>query len=161
MEWNTVERAIQTKIDTRTEKKRSGQARLVYVKNINGNIPTTWRWAIGASCQIHCRNHSHQQKEWLSRGFLPIPHPPHVIVCAWQDVKIQWLTNQQHKNIWKKNWLPAFIKKIQSYSFRQPPTYNWYKKSWINCLFFCFYVVRSLKKKTFSKSCTFCPISSN
>ena len=27
--------------------KRSGQARLVHVKNINGNIPTTWRWAPG------------------------------------------------------------------------------------------------------------------
>ena len=27
--------------------KRSGQARLVYVKNINRNIPTTWRWARG------------------------------------------------------------------------------------------------------------------
>ena len=26
---------------------RSGQARLVYVKNINCNIPTTWRWARG------------------------------------------------------------------------------------------------------------------
>ena len=25
--------------------KRSGQARLLYVKNINRNIPTTWRWA--------------------------------------------------------------------------------------------------------------------
>ena len=27
--------------------KRSGQARLVHVKNINRNIPTTWRWAHG------------------------------------------------------------------------------------------------------------------
>ena len=27
-------------------KKRSGQARLIYVKNINRNIPTTWRWAL-------------------------------------------------------------------------------------------------------------------
>ena len=27
--------------------KRSEQARLVYVKNINRNIPTTWRWAHG------------------------------------------------------------------------------------------------------------------
>ena len=27
--------------------KRSGQARLVYVKNKNRNIPTTWRWARG------------------------------------------------------------------------------------------------------------------
>ena len=26
---------------------RSGQARLVYVKDINHNIPTTWRWARG------------------------------------------------------------------------------------------------------------------
>ena len=29
MEWNAVERAIKTEIDTRTEKKGSGQARLV------------------------------------------------------------------------------------------------------------------------------------
>ena len=28
-------------------KKTSGQARLVYVKNINRNTPTTWRWAHG------------------------------------------------------------------------------------------------------------------
>ena len=27
--------------------KRSGQARLVYVKGINRNIPTTWRWTRG------------------------------------------------------------------------------------------------------------------
>ena len=27
--------------------KRSGQARLVYVKDVNRNIPTTWRWARG------------------------------------------------------------------------------------------------------------------
>ena len=31
-------------------------------------------------------------------------------------------------------------------------------KSWINCLFFCFYVVRSLKKRTSLKICTFCQI---
>ena len=31
-------------------------------------------------------------------------------------------------------------------SFRQPPTPNWHKTSWINCLFLCFYVVRSLKE---------------
>ena len=46
--------------------KRSGQARLVYVKNINSNNPTTWRWANGDTvCQhsvriiiIHMFNHS-------------------------------------------------------------------------------------------------------
>ena len=48
MEWNTAERAIKTKRDTRTEwKKKSEQARLIYVRNINLNIPTTWRWARG------------------------------------------------------------------------------------------------------------------
>ena len=34
--------------------KRSGQSRLVYVKNINHNIPTTWRWA-GGDCRKHHR----------------------------------------------------------------------------------------------------------
>ena len=33
--------------------------------------------------------------------------------------------------------------------FRQPPTFNWHKISWINCLFFCLYVVCSLKKEDF------------
>ena len=33
MEWNTVERAIKTAIDIRTEIKRSGRARLVYVRH--------------------------------------------------------------------------------------------------------------------------------
>ena len=47
------------------------------------------------------------------------------------------------------------------FSFRQPPTSNWHKISWINCLFFSFYVVCSLKKRTSSKICTFCPVSSN
>ena len=47
MEWNTVERAIKTEIDTRKNRiKKSGQAQLVYTKNINRNIPTTWRWAL-------------------------------------------------------------------------------------------------------------------
>ena len=44
MEWNTVERAIKTERDTRTEQKKSGQARLVYVRNVNRNIPTRWTW---------------------------------------------------------------------------------------------------------------------
>ena len=43
MERNTVERAIKTETDTRTESKRSGQGRLVHVKNINHDIPTTRR----------------------------------------------------------------------------------------------------------------------
>ena len=29
------------------QKKRSGQARLIYVKSINSNIPIMWRWAYG------------------------------------------------------------------------------------------------------------------
>ena len=37
---------------------------------------------------------------------------------------------------------------------------NWHKINWIDCLFFCFYLVRSLKKRTSSKICTFCPVSS-
>ena len=34
--------------------KRSGQARLVYVKDINPNIPTTWRWARRDNSKINC-----------------------------------------------------------------------------------------------------------
>ena len=44
------------------------------------------------------------------------------------------------------------------FSSRQPPTSNWHKISWIDCLFFCFYVVHSLKKRTSSKMCMFCPV---
>ena len=57
MERNTAKMAIKTEIDTRTAattttKRRSGQARLVYVKNINRNIPNTWRWARGDPSKI-------------------------------------------------------------------------------------------------------------
>ena len=48
------------------------------------------------------------------------------------------------------------------FSFRQPPTFNWHKISWIHCLFFCFVVVvRCLKKGISSKICAFCPVPSN
>ena len=40
-------------------------------------------------------------------------------------------------------------------SFRQPPTSNWHKICWIDCLFFCFYVVSSLKKRTTWKCARF------
>ena len=42
-------------------KKKSGQARLVYVKNINCNIPTTWRWAQGDLWCWMTFNNSSQQ----------------------------------------------------------------------------------------------------
>ena len=42
-EYNTVERARLTEIDARTEFKKSGQALFVYVKDVNRNIPTTWK----------------------------------------------------------------------------------------------------------------------
>ena len=46
MEWNTVERATEKEIDTRTEPK--GVGRLGWFRSdINRNIPTTWRWARG------------------------------------------------------------------------------------------------------------------
>ena len=37
-------------------KKRSGQARLVYIKNVNRNGPTTWRWARGDHKTRHFEN---------------------------------------------------------------------------------------------------------
>ena len=40
--------------------KRSGQARLVYVKNINLHIPTTWRWARGNTLKIQITNQLNQ-----------------------------------------------------------------------------------------------------
>ena len=46
MEWNTVERAIDRN-RYKNSIKRSGQARLAYVTDINCNIPATWRWARG------------------------------------------------------------------------------------------------------------------
>ena len=45
MEQNAVERAIKAEIDTRI--KRSWQAQLIYAKEINYNMPTTWRWVHG------------------------------------------------------------------------------------------------------------------
>ena len=48
MEWTTVERAIrQNRYMNRI--KRSGQALLVYVRNINHSFPTEWRRAHGDS----------------------------------------------------------------------------------------------------------------
>ena len=52
MEWNTVKRAIKTENRHKNRIKRSGQAWLVYVTDINRNIPSTWRWAPGGSS--HC-----------------------------------------------------------------------------------------------------------
>ena len=59
MAWNTVERAIKTEIDTKTEWKGVGKTWLVYIKDINRNIPATWSWVCGdcpggilASCRL-------------------------------------------------------------------------------------------------------------
>ena len=38
------------------KKKRSGQAGLVYIKNVNRNGPTTWRWARGDHKTRHFEN---------------------------------------------------------------------------------------------------------
>ena len=51
MEWNTVERAIKTETDTRTEYKRVGKLGWFMSKDINSNNLTTWRWARGYSEQ--------------------------------------------------------------------------------------------------------------
>ena len=69
MEWNTVERAIGEKQTQEQRMKRSGQARLIYVFDINCNIPTTWRWARGDHMYVHaCRHtHAHTYTHSLSR----------------------------------------------------------------------------------------------
>ena len=46
------------------------------------------------------------------------------------------------------------------FSYRQPPI-SLTQAEWINCFFVCFIVVRSLKKRTSSKICMFCPVLSN
>ena len=45
--WNEIQlnEPWRQKQKQEQNKKRSGQAQLVYFKNINRNIPTTWRWA--------------------------------------------------------------------------------------------------------------------
>ena len=50
----------------KTRTKRSEQAGLVYVKNINRNIPTTWRWA--------CGDRSHRYPAHTSTLY-PVHHP--------------------------------------------------------------------------------------
>ena len=48
MEWNTVQRAGRKDRNRHKHRmNRGGQTRLVYVKDINRNIPITWRWARG------------------------------------------------------------------------------------------------------------------
>ena len=46
MAWNTVERAKETEIDTRTEYTGVGKLSW-FMSGINCNIPTMWRWACG------------------------------------------------------------------------------------------------------------------
>ena len=59
------------------------------------------------------------------------------------------------------HWMWEAGVSLVPFSFRQPPTSSWHKISWTNCLFFFFYIVCSLKKRTSSKICTFCLVSSN
>ena len=59
MEWNTVERAIKTEIDSRTEWKGMGKLGW-FMSDINRNIPTTWIWARGDTCT-----------EWISHNQFP------------------------------------------------------------------------------------------
>ena len=47
MEWNTLQRVIRTKQAQEQNKKGVGKARLVFVNDINRNIPTNWGWARG------------------------------------------------------------------------------------------------------------------
>ena len=57
--------------------KTSGQARLVYVKNINRDIPTTWRWARGdPKGQKESKIHHHASREGSgnSRDSLSVGH---------------------------------------------------------------------------------------
>ena len=53
------------------------------------------------------------------------------------------------------------VSQSRPFSFRQPPSIKLTQAKWSNCSFFCFYVVRSFKKRTFSKISMFCPVLSN
>ena len=51
--------------------KRSGQARLIYVFDINHNIPTTWRWAHGdISDEKSCSSKREVKWSWCFRSLL-------------------------------------------------------------------------------------------
>ena len=39
--------------------KKSGQARLVYVKDTNHNIPTMWKWVRGDQCYVRTQRYRH------------------------------------------------------------------------------------------------------
>ena len=68
MEWNIVERAIKT--DRHKNRiKRSGQAWLVYVCDINRNIPTTRRWARGDLWDSRHRPLNRKRLQSVSRTF--------------------------------------------------------------------------------------------
>ena len=56
---------------------------------------------------------------------------------------------------------PSARASLMLFSFHQPPTFNWHKIGWINCFFFCFYVVCGFKKRTSPIIYTFCPVSSS
>ena len=97
MEWNTLEKAQKTETDTRTDffLKRGGQARLIYFKDIDHNIPTTWRWARGDTprrwvaisnlymyCVANCGGQSRYTLSILRGAYV-----------ADKTLKIQFLTN--------------------------------------------------------------------
>ena len=86
MEWTTVERAIKTEIRHKNSIKRVGK--LGYVKNINHNIPTTWRWAWGTCSEYECFS---------------------LCVCVqhdcWPESKVSYQNNicSVTNELWKKN----------------------------------------------------------
>ena len=69
-------------MDTRTElkkkKKRSGQAQLVYVKDVNRSIPTTRRWARG-STEVFCWRKDQSKDTFCDTGSTLLAEYRHLI----------------------------------------------------------------------------------
>ena len=98
MESNTVEKAIKTEVDTRTEKKKkkkSGQARLVYV---------TWRWALRYQA-TSTKWVSDTTKRTLEKGRKTL-YLPSVIYWTDQSINRDYRDNQETLYPWQVFLLP-------------------------------------------------------
>ena len=91
--------------------KRSGQARLVYVKDINRNIPTTCRRAYGDESKGNNNNNDDKKKKiteccywnhWATRHSPQRCHPDPQLTCTWRlcllDVTQCWSCGHFSRN---------------------------------------------------------------
>ena len=91
----------------------------------------------------------------------PLFQAMHNIKTEKQTIKSTYLVSDGCGRLAERKGHETDWWKPMPFSFSQPPTSNLCKISWFNCLFLCLYIVRSLKKRTSSKICMWCPVSAH